>query len=92
MEKAVKKYNETCDYLVVVRLESPFDCIAQKHIMNCSYRTAKSYLKHFNKYNNRLWSDMDQSGVYCMICSRNYCTNHNSFENSYNQELINYII
>ena len=92
MKKVVIKYNDTCNYLVCVRWEDPFCCVAQKHIGNMSYRNAKSYLKRFNKYNNGLWSDREQTGIYCMIVSRNYCSNHAEYEIDYNTHMLQYKI
>ena len=77
-------------YSICIRYETPEGCAAQKHIANTNYRTAKSYLKHFNKLNNNLWNDREQTGIYCMIVSRKYCVNHGTFETTYNSDLIRY--
>lgn len=88
--KIQEMYSEDESYLVCIRYEDPVECIAQKCIGFMDYRSAKTYLKHFNKLNFDLWSDKEQTGTYCMIVSRNYCTNHFDFEHDYNLEWLDY--
>lgn len=93
MDKKAKireMYAEDQSYLVCIRYEDPFECIAQKCVGFMDYRSAKTFLKHFNKLNYDLWSDREQTGIYCMIVSRNYCTNHKDYENDYNLEWLDY--
>lgn len=88
--KIRKMYAEDESYLVCIRYEDPFECVAQKCVGFMNYRSAKCYLKHFNKLNDELWSDRYQTGIYCMIVSRNYCTNHTDYESNYNLEWLDY--
>lgn len=83
-------YAEDQSYLVCIRYEDLFECIAQKCVGFMDYRSAKTFLKHFNKLNDDLWSDREQTGIYCMIVSRNYCTNHADYESNYNLEWLDY--
>lgn len=43
---------------------------------------AKSIWRHLNK--TLQFNDYDQTGQYCMVVSRTYCTNHEDFEHEYN--------
>lgn len=77
------------DFFVSLIHDNPYFTIAIKHIMNCDFECAKSYKRHFDKLNGDLWNDYTQTGIYCLIDSRIYCTNHKQFEINDNVEQIN---
>ena len=76
-------------YTVTIRLETPFDCIAQKPVaIGIDKASAKSIHRHLKRKYKDKWSDMDQSGIYVMSISREFCSNHADFEHEYNAEMI----
>lgn len=77
------------DFCVTLMYETPEMIIAQKHIMNCDRATANCYKRHFDKLNGHLWNDWKNSGLYCLVVSRIWCTNHMDFERDNNVNQIN---
>lgn len=77
------------DFCVTLMYETPEMVIAQKHIMNCDRATANCYKRHFDKLNGHLWNDWKNSGLYCLVVSRIWCTNHMDFERDDNVNQIN---
>ena len=54
------------------------DCAIHPIAVAVNESIAKSLHRHFSKENT--WSDIHQTGSWCELISRTYCTNHESFE------------